>query len=177
MKKYAYVQINGGLGKNLAFTQLTKEIKEKYDFLAVTSPYTDIFECCPYVDYVYKPNEMKDFISDAKFNNGEIFIDRIYDSSDFIYKRISYADAYRQMMHLKPKENKNGSDTTIELNPIKKFPQTQNQINEIIKAITKHCFTYKELKPVNIKKSNSDIHRILEKVYGVNILKAKYAKE
>ncbi len=41
-----------------------------------------------------------------------------------------------------------------------------NTNNEVIKAITKHCFTNKELKPVNMKKSNSDIHRILEKVYG-----------
>ena len=90
MKKYAYVQINGGLGKNIAFTQLGKEIKEKYDFLAVTSPYTDVFESCAYVDYVYKPNEIKDFISDAKHNNAEIFIDRIYDTSDFIYKRMTF---------------------------------------------------------------------------------------
>ena len=41
-----------------------------------------------------------------------------------------------------------------------------NTNNEVIKAITKHCFTNKKLKPVNMKKSNSDIHRILEKVYG-----------
>ena len=41
-----------------------------------------------------------------------------------------------------------------------------NTNDEVIKAITKHCFTNKELKPVNMKKSNSDIHRILEKVYG-----------
>lgn len=41
-----------------------------------------------------------------------------------------------------------------------------NTNNEVIKAITKHCFTNKELKPVNMKKSNSDIHSILEKVYG-----------
>ena len=140
MKKYVYVQINGGLGKNLAFTQLAKEIKETYDFLAVTSPYSDIFECCPYVDYVYKSNELKDFISDAKFNNGEIFIDRIYDTSDFIYKKVSYADAYRQMMHLKPKGNKNGSDTKIELYPIKKFPAIKNQIDEITKEIKNNGF-------------------------------------
>ncbi len=38
--------------------------------------------------------------------------------------------------------------------------------NEVIKAITKHCFTNKELKPVNMKKSNLEIHKILEKVYG-----------
>ena len=37
---------------------------------------------------------------------------------------------------------------------------------EVIDAWSKHCFTSKELKPVNMKKSNSDIHRILEKVYG-----------
>ena len=41
-----------------------------------------------------------------------------------------------------------------------------NTNNEVIKAITKHCFTNKELKPVNMKKSNSDIHSILEIVYG-----------
>ena len=41
-----------------------------------------------------------------------------------------------------------------------------NTNNAVIKAITKHCFTNKELKPVNMKKSNSDIHSILEIVYG-----------
>ena len=41
-----------------------------------------------------------------------------------------------------------------------------NTNNEVIKAITKHCFTNKELKPVNMKKSNLEIHKILEKVYG-----------
>ena len=140
MKKYAYVQINGGLGKNIAFSQLAKEIKETYDFLAVISPYTDIYESCPYIDYVYKQNEIKDFISDAKFNNAEIFIDRIYDSSDFIYKKISYADAYREMMHLNQKNNKNGSDTKTELLPINKFPYLKNQQDEIIKAINENGF-------------------------------------
>ena len=140
MKKMAYVQINGGLGKNIAFSQLAKEIKESYEFLAVTSPYTDIFECCPHIDYVYKPNEIKDFISDAKHNNAEIFIDRIYDTSDFIYKKISYADAYRQMMHLKTKGNKNGSDTKTELYPIKKFPNLQNQMEQILNQIKEKGF-------------------------------------
>lgn len=140
MKKFAYVQINGGLGKNIAFAQLTKEIKETYDFLAVTSPYSDIYECCPYVDYVYKSNELKDFISDAKHNNAEIFIDRIYDTSDFIYKKISYADVYRQMMHLKSKGNAKGSDTKTELYPFTKFPNLKNQMEEILKQIKENGF-------------------------------------
>lgn len=134
-KKNAYVQINGGLGKNIAFSQLAKEIKETYDFLAITSPYYDIFESCPYVDYVYKINEMKDFISDAKHCEAEIFIDKIYDTSDFIYKKVSYADSYRQMMHLKSKNNVGGSDTKTELEPIKKFPFIKNQVEDILKQI------------------------------------------
>ena len=33
---------------------------------------------------------------------------------------------------------------------------------EVIKAWTKHCFTNKELKPINMKKSNIAIHKIFE---------------
>ena len=35
---------------------------------------------------------------------------------------------------------------------------------EVIKAWTKHCFTNKELKPINIKKNNIKIHNIFEKL-------------
>ena len=33
---------------------------------------------------------------------------------------------------------------------------------EVIKAWTKHCFTNNELKPINMKKSNTQIHSIFE---------------
>lgn len=33
---------------------------------------------------------------------------------------------------------------------------------EVIKAWTKHCFTNRELKPVNMKKSNAKIHEIFD---------------
>lgn len=35
---------------------------------------------------------------------------------------------------------------------------------EVIKAWTKHCFTNSELRPVNMKKSNSQINQIFEKI-------------
>ena len=35
---------------------------------------------------------------------------------------------------------------------------------EIIKAWTKHCFTNRELRPVNMKKNNFEIHQIFEKL-------------
>ena len=37
---------------------------------------------------------------------------------------------------------------------------------EIIKAWTKHCFTNRELKPINMKKNNAEIHRIFEDLYN-----------
>ena len=33
---------------------------------------------------------------------------------------------------------------------------------EVIKAWTKHCFTNKKLRPINMKKNNSEIHNIFE---------------
>lgn len=36
--------------------------------------------------------------------------------------------------------------------------------NEVIKATTMHCFTNKELRPVNMKKSNEKVHKIFEEI-------------
>lgn len=35
---------------------------------------------------------------------------------------------------------------------------------EVIKALTKHCFTNNELRPINMKKNNIKIHNIFEKI-------------
>lgn len=35
---------------------------------------------------------------------------------------------------------------------------------EVIKAWTKHCITNKELRPINMKKNNNEIHNILDKL-------------
>ena len=39
-----------------------------------------------------------------------------------------------------------------------------NTGKEIIKAWTKHCFTNNELKPINMKKNNIQIHNTFEKL-------------
>ena len=35
---------------------------------------------------------------------------------------------------------------------------------EVIKALTKHCFTDKNLRPINMKKNNIEIHKIFEEL-------------
>lgn len=115
-----YINVQMGLGGNISLTYVTKELKEKYDEVAVMSPYYDVFECDPNVDLVYKPNEVRDFIFDAKSKNAKIVMNRLYDMDEFIYKTISYSDAWRKLCGLKVKGDKNGStgEHTFNLNKV-----------------------------------------------------------
>lgn len=119
MSKSLFVQINGGTGKNVSFTHVVPELKKEYDYIAVCSPYVDIFECCKDIDSVYNPNEVRDFIFDAKAKNANIVIDRMYDTSDFIYKKINYYDAWLKMCGLESTNAANGSHGTTNLDTTK----------------------------------------------------------
>ena len=120
--KNIYINSQGGLGFNLALSHIAKEFKQIYDKVCVLSAYFDVFDACPYVDYVYKPNEIRDFIFDAKRDDAKLICERMYDTEDFIYKKLSYADAWRKAAGLAVKGNTEGSDTKSELYPLKKYP-------------------------------------------------------
>ena len=131
--KAIYISVNGGTGLQRSLCNVLGEAKQKYDRIAILSPYWDIFECCEYVDRVYKQEEGRDFILDAKYDNAEIITSRLYDLNDFIYKKLNYEDAWRQMLHLKPRENVGTpAESIVDLDPIKKFPNTNNDCFNII---------------------------------------------
>ena len=77
MNKSIYINVAMGLGGNISLTYITKELHEVYDEVAICSPYWDVFQCDPNVDLVYKPEEMKDFIFDAKSKNAYIMNQRL----------------------------------------------------------------------------------------------------
>ena len=133
--KNIYINSQGGLGFNLALGHIAKELKNKYDKVCILSPYFDVFESNPYVDYVYKVNEIRDFIFDAKHDDAKLICERMYDSEDFIYKKVSYADAWRKAAGLEPKGNTEGSDTKAEMNPSKRFPDLSGKANNILNII------------------------------------------
>lgn len=140
MKKSIYINSKGGTGFQFALSHILPELKEEYEEVAVLSPYSDIFECNPYCDIVYKPNEVRDFIMDAKSKDARLIVERLYDTEEFLYKKISYADAWRKMAGLKPHNNKNGSDTHTVCEPSKKFPTLVQQKNQILDEIQKNGF-------------------------------------
>ena len=132
-EKAIYINSQGGEGFNLALAHIVPELKEKYETVAILSPYFDIFECKPEVDLVYKPQDLRDFIFDARSKKARLICERMYDSQDFIYKELSYADAWRKAAGLPVKENKNGSDTVSNFNTSKYnlISQATNALNEI----------------------------------------------
>lgn len=135
MARNLYVNSQGGLGFNLALAAVTPELKKKYDKVCILSPYFDVFESCESVDYVYKPEEIRDFIRDAKAENAKLICERMYDSEDFIYKKISYADAWRKACELSLHNNKDGSDTKSVLHPATRYPDLANKVIQIVQKI------------------------------------------
>lgn len=140
MSKSIYINIGMGLGGNISLTYITKELHEVYDEVAVCSPYWDVFACDPYVDLVYKPNEMKDFVMDAKSKNAYIMNQRLYDMSEFIYKKISYSDAWRKLCGLKVKGDKDGSTGEHTLNVMAKFPALKGTVDGLLNTIYSNGF-------------------------------------
>lgn len=137
-EKAIYINSQGGEGFNLALAHVIPEFKEKYETVAVLSPYSDIFECKPEVDLVYKPNELRDFIFDAKSKNARLICERMYDSQEFIYKELSYADAWRKAAGLPVKGNANGSDTVAAFDTSKY--NLADQANNVLKQIKEAGF-------------------------------------
>ncbi|MBO7731429.1 MAG: hypothetical protein J6S67_02720 [Methanobrevibacter sp.] len=137
-EKAIYINSQGGEGFNLALAHVIPEFKEKYETIAVLSPYSDIFECKPEVDLVYRPNELRDFIFDAKAKNARLICERMYDSQEFIYKELSYADAWRKAAGIPVKGNKNGSDTVANFDTSKY--NLANQAASALKQIKDNGF-------------------------------------
>ena len=133
--KNIYINSQGGLGFNLALSHIVKEFKQIYDKVCILSPYFDVFESNPYVDYVYKPNEIRDFIFDAKHDDAKLICERMYDTEDFIYKKLSYADAWRKSAGLEIKNNQEGSDTKSFLNPLGRYPHLKDILNNILEDV------------------------------------------
>lgn len=140
LEKNLYINSQGGLGFNLALSHIIPELKEKYNKICIYSPYFDVFESCPFVDYVYKPHELRDFIFDAKHDDAKLICERMYDSEDFIYKKISYADAWRKACSIPLKNNENGSDTKANLNVAKKYPKISETSEQFIKSTLERGF-------------------------------------
>jgi ADP-heptose:LPS heptosyltransferase len=142
MRKF-YINVQGGTGLNIALASFISSVKDahpgEYEFY-VCSPYFDVFESCPSVDGVYKPNELKDLIFDAEANGGELILHRLYDMDGFIKKQLNYSEAWAKLMNIEWEDTENGTTAKSLLNPSKKYPYLVQQIEQIKNAFKQRGF-------------------------------------
>lgn len=123
-----YINVRGGLGKNLSLARFISSYKRSKEFtderFFILSPYWDLFESCPAVDYVYKPEHLQAFIKDAA--DGRIIIDHMYDEDWFIKKTCNYIHAWGKMLGLKPPK------ILVDdfLDPVAKFPTITDDLSK-----------------------------------------------
>lgn len=133
-----YINVTGGLGYNLALARVITHYGDDYDFY-IKSPYWDVFRACEKVKHVYKENEGRDFIMDAKRDGGIIIQHRLYDISNFIYKKLNYTQAWCWLLGLPQADPVDTEGTTLDkldLQPCRYFPVTPAHIEAVINDIT-----------------------------------------
>lgn len=135
--KSLYVDLKGGLGFNIAFVRVAKCLINKGYKINAISPYWDILASAD-INY-YKPNEYRDFIFDAKNENGEIIENRIYDMSDFIYKKLNYKDAWLKLMNIKDTVT-DEEYNTLNLDIYNSFSNLKNLEDDILNTIKQNGF-------------------------------------
>ncbi len=143
MKKY-YIDVKMGTGGNIALCHVLNYLKDHYqdDFeFNVVSPYHDLFQACPAVTHTYTPQQYRDFVFDAKANDGEIIEHRLYDMSDFIFKKLNYTQAWLQLMNIPREywpeidEGAESTPTTVvsKFDVYKAFPALKPMVDAILK--------------------------------------------
>ena len=138
-----YISVQGGTGLNFGLASFLSASKAEHpeDKYYVTSPYFDIFEVCPAVDDVYKPQEMSSFIFDAVADeNSKIINTRLYDLDGFIKKQMNYSQAWAYLMGYEWNDTENGTKVKSILNPYSKFPQLKQNVDAILKAVKDNGF-------------------------------------
>lgn len=137
-----FINVQGGLGLNIGLASFLTEAKKEHkdDKYYICSPYYDIFQCCEAVDGVYTSQQMRDFIFDAKACDGTIVNHRLYDISDFIFKRLNYSQAWAQLLGYEWEDTENGTRVKSILKPYSKYPALKQKVDEVLNAIKKAGF-------------------------------------
>lgn len=139
-----YYSVHGGLGMNISFASFISHVKREHPdeyFFAVHSPYYDVFECCPDVDQVYKGPELKDLILDCHANDGELYVQRIYDTQGFIFKEDNYASAWAKQLNIEMPQTPSKCMTSYPvLKPFDKYPNLKQMADGLLNLIKEKGF-------------------------------------
>ena len=125
---------------NISLARVIQAIQRKSsDFeFAICSPYYDIFGAAN-IAY-YRPEEIRDFIFDAKEVGAEIIENRIYDLSDFIYKKINYKEAWLKLFGIKLDFITDDEYNRLDLIPSSVSTSNDKAYEEVLKSLPTEKF-------------------------------------
>ena len=133
MKKIL-ITVEGGLGKHVMFTSLTKKLSEKYDEIHVTSPYPDIMAACKYItaSYPFGSVDLTQLINDSEC---DIYAGNPYTHESFIKKKIHVLDAWSQQIGI---EFTKLEDYVPIIDTSRLSPDIEQETNKIISELGKY---------------------------------------
>ena len=96
--KRCLINVEGGLGKNVMFTSILGEFKEKkgYDEIYIVSPYNDVFKCCPAVTDAFAPMPGTLYQELVLDDDCDIYWKDPYNNQRFIKKQCHLFDAWAE---------------------------------------------------------------------------------
>jgi len=99
--KNIFILIGGGLGKHISFTALLPHLKETYDNIYVSAPYSEIFSGNPYITKI-NPKTDKDFYHNVLLKDStKIVISDPYEQQSFIKKEKHILEVWADMCDIK----------------------------------------------------------------------------
>ena len=132
-----FIQISGGVGKNVAFTSLLPLLKEKYENIYLITPYPDLFFGNPYITKINQQINKDIYKNIILKDSTKIVMSDPYDSQSFIKKERHLLEIWGEMCDIKV-ENGMSLKTEIYMHENEKF--TVDKVVNEIREMTKDRF-------------------------------------
>jgi len=139
MAKKCVVTVEGGLGKNVMFTAVLKELSKKYEKIYVLSPYFDVFKACPYVTDAFPMGQVAMLYQQLCLDDDcDVLWKEPYTNQKFIKKQVHLFDAWAEELGIKLSEK--AMDMVPCIERYDELPNVPLQVNELLRQLNGQKF-------------------------------------
>ena len=139
MAKKCVVTVEGGLGKNVMFTAMLKELAKKYEKIYVLSPYFDVFKACPYVTDAFPMGQVSTLYQQLCLSDDcDVLWKEPYTNQKFIKKQIHLFDAWAEELGITLSQK--AMDMVPQISRYTELPLVKTQTEELLKQLNGQKF-------------------------------------
>ena len=139
MAKKCVVTVEGGLGKNVMFTAMLKELAKKYEKIYVLSPYFDVFKACPYVTDAFPMGQVSTLYQQLCLSDDcDVLWKEPYANQKFIKKQVHLFDAWAEELGITLSEK--AMDMVPQISRYTELPLVKTQTEELLKQLNGQKF-------------------------------------